>query len=211
MKNTVKKLSAAGAAAVMSFYTAFGAFAAGTTYSDVVNTAANSGVPNKNVIELQNYLQANQKDFNSDDYDYMISQLNTAASIFKSATGKDPAGMSDSERIAAFKSMDAGSRDRIKSIAIETGAAFGVSISFSKDGDVSVITRAVPPKKHANGKIIPGNQNNNNPQVASNGNRGADNTGGSTVSSVEAAAAIAMLLASFGFSVAVKVNKKEDE
>ena len=214
MKKVLRNISAAVASVVIASTMAVSAFAAELTYKDVITAADKNGAPDNNVAELKNYLEANQGCFNSEDYAYMISQIEEAGAILKDALGVDPSTLSDAELRTAIKGLDKEIIDQIKALVTETAATFGVKVEFSKEGSVKVSVSATAPTKHADGSEEPDDGSSKpdggNPQVQTGDDGKAADTGAEGFGTTEAVAAVAIALAGLGFAVNVKLNKKED-
>ena len=218
MKNIFKKISAVAAAAVLSAGCAVSAFAAGTTYNDVIAAAGANGVPSNNIAQLKNYLMVNQDAFNSADYDYMISQIQSAGGILRSQLGvSDLSSLSEDELKAKVKALDPGVIEQIKDMAVSTAATFGVSVGFDATNPTTVVVTAVAPKNHADGSktTVPSDDGtgkpNENPQIQTGGDTKAANTGDNAFGTVEAVCAAAIALAAMGFTVIYRINRKLEE
>lgn len=211
MNKTLKRLTAMAAAVVMSVSMAIAASAAST--QDVLSSATNSGVPDKYVAELNNYLLQNPG-FNDDDRDYMVSQLSSAGSVL----GGKTLGKASSDE-----------KEQVKDILLATASTFGVEVTFSGTGDGVVIT-ASKATTHRDGTPIEDNttqggsgesgtkgngadSGKTNPAVGGSTQDGAAATGAQTEDSglAEGLAVASLALAGVGTVVLAKANKKVDE
>lgn len=195
-----QKITAAIASVVIGFTMTCTAFAASTTSSDVLKAAVADGVPAKYVTELKNYLDANASDFKSADFDYMISSMSNTYTKYllpqvekMYGEGTKIADITDAQLVAAFKALSQSSKDAIVSAAQATAKHFGIELTAEKldNGQYSLTVN----KK---GNAVVGGNTDNKPL----------STGSTSVSSVEALAAIIMCLTGAGIFVIAKNNKK---
>ena len=110
MKKLTKALTSSMCAILAAASMSLSAFAAGS--NDVLTTAKDACVPQRYISNLKNYLDSHPSYFKSDDYDYMIKQINDTAEKYllpkaKSLFGNDVqlSSLTNDQRKKLYKSL----------------------------------------------------------------------------------------------------------
>ena len=204
MKKLTKALTSSMCAILAAASMSLSAFAAGS--NDVLTTAKDACVPQRYISNLKNYLDSHPSYFKSDDYDYMIKQINDTAEKYllpkaKSLFGNDVqlSSLTNDQRKKLYKSLTDNEYNGIIKALKDTCAKFNVKVSVTKrDTGIYDI------------KILDKDGN-----VVINTTTGADSNGPLTTGSgafdtVECAAAVAILLAAAGIVALNKSNRKSE-
>ncbi|MBR1863125.1 MAG: hypothetical protein IJ806_03435 [Ruminococcus sp.] len=190
-----KRISAFTAAAVMAVSMAV--VASATTYQDAVDAAKKAGVPEKNVSELEKFLEPNKDKFTSAQYDEMIAELNKIKDAYV-VPHLSQVGAASTEALTADQKKAIGKlwsnteKDAIANALIALGAKYNVTVTV-KD----LYTAAPSVTAAING----------NTQTGSD--KPVANTGAESPAAGAAAAAVATL-AFAGTALAITAKKNRD-
>ena len=215
MKNVMKKVASSVCALMLSGAMAVTAFAASTS-ADVLSAAQNAGVPNRYVTTLKNYLDSNEGDFTADDYDYMISQLNSTAETYLMPKAKELFGddvnlatLTGEQKNKLYSALTETEYNGILDALKETCAKYGVTVVVNKK-DVGVYDIKITDK---DGNVLLSTSVGKT--VDSDGNVSPSDkpldTGANGLSAVEAIAALVVAAAFAGAVVMSKANKKAED
>ena len=200
MKNIAKKITSGICAVMMCATMVISASAADTTANDVIAAATANGVPAKYVTELKNYLDSNASTYKAADYDYMITNMQTASTtVLQPAVeklygaGTTVSSLSQDQLVTAFKSLTEAEKNTIIADAKATASHFGVELEIEKLDSGNFVVNV---KK--DGNVV----------IGSNTNNGALSTGAFSMGTVEVAAIVMLALASVGIVAMAKSNRK---
>lgn len=204
MKKLTKALTSSMCAILAAASMSLSAFAA--TSNDVLTTAKNDCVPQRYISNLKNYLDSHPNDFKSDDYDYMVSQINDTAEKYllpkaKSLFGNDVklSSLTNDQKKKLYKSLTDNEYNGIIKALKETCAKFNVKVSVTKRDtgiyDIKILDN--------DGNVVINTTTGKNSD-------GALTTGSETFDSIECVAAIAILLAAAGIVAMNKSNRKSE-
>ena len=224
----VKSLISLAAVAAMS--TVFAISASATTYKDAVQAAKNNGVQVNNVKELENFLEPNADYFTSDEYDYMIADINAVGDKYvrplaKKLFNKEPIELTEEEKIDLGQNWTMADRSAIIGDLIALGKRYDVVITVepidkahyhceayikgrdgsNKDPDSSTPTDK--DKDSSKGTTGGNVQIATDKPVADTGVNVSDEKNADTGVSASTAALIALAAASAGIALVARKNK----
>ena len=134
----LKVLSASAVAAAIAASVTVPASAA-TTYKDAVAAAEECGVQAHNVQQLENFLEANDDYFTSDEYDEMIEDLQGVYEDYvvpaAEALGYDATSLTEDQKAEIGRSWTEDERNAIIADLQALGADYGVTITVTKSSD----------------------------------------------------------------------------
>lgn len=213
----LKVLSASAVAAAIAAAVTVPASAA-TTYKDVIEATKACGVQAHNVQQLENFLEANDSYFTSDEYDEMVADMENIRDTYVIPAAEkaglptdDLASLTEDEKILIGAQWSEEDKEAICNDLIELGADYDVTVTITKASESHYDVTAVINKDDSNDSNNSGDSS-SKPTDSTKKDSAVAPSGGVMQSGSNATAvafgAVATLLAATGIVVVAKKNKE---
>lgn len=217
----LKVLSASAIAAAVAAAVTVPASAA-TTYKDVIEATKACGVQAHNVQQLENFLEANDSYFTSDEYDEMVADMENIRDTYVIPAAKkaglptdDLAALSEDDKILIGRQWTEADKEAICNDLIELGADYDVTVTITKASESHYDVTATINKNDSNDSADSNNSGSSSSSSTTDSTKkdsavapsGGVMKAGSNATAI-AFGGIATLLAATGIVVVAKKNKE---
>ena len=216
----LKVLSASAIAAAVAAAVTVPASAA-TTYKDVIEATKACGVQAHNVQQLENFLEANDSYFTSDEYDEMVADMENIRDTYVIPAAKkaglptdDLAALSEDDKILIGREWTEADKEAICNDLIELGADYDVTVTITKASESHYDVTATINKTDSNDSADSGDSKSSSSSTTDSTKKdsavapsGGVMKAGSNATAI-AFGGIATLLAATGIVVVAKKNKE---